>query len=113
MSPQDHNKTLVVLHSAVGAFFAFGLLVSPLIIAKNVRRPEQIPGAVVVFGIVFLMALLFWSTAIALHRRKPLGRRLAFLTAGVLVIIAWPGAVYTWWFIHSDGAKQMYGVKRE
>ena len=113
MSPQGHNKSLVIIHSAVGAFFAFGLLVSPLIIAKNVRRPEQILGAVIIFGIVFLLALLFWSTAIALHRRKPLARKLAVFTAGVLVIMAWPTAVYTWWFIHSEGAKQMYGVKRE
>lgn len=113
MSPHDHNKTLVTLHSALGAFFTFGLIISPLIIAKNFRRPEQIPAAVVIFGIVFLMVLLFWSTAIALYRRKPLGRKLALICAAVTLPLMWPVAIYTWWFMHSDGAKRMYGVKQE
>jgi hypothetical protein len=37
MSAQDHNKTLVVLHSAIGAFYTLGLIASPWIIAQNFR----------------------------------------------------------------------------
>jgi hypothetical protein len=76
MSAQDHNKTLVMLHSAIGAFYTLGLIASPWIIAQNFRRPGQIPSAVAVFGLVFLIALLFWSTAILMHRRRALGRKL-------------------------------------
>jgi hypothetical protein len=110
MTPQDHNKTLVILFSAIGAFWTLGLLAAPWIIAQNFRHQEQIPTAVLVFGFVSLMALLMWSTAIAMHRRKPVGRKLAMISAAGLLMF-WPLAVYVWWFMHSEGAKQMYGVK--
>jgi hypothetical protein len=113
MSPQDHNKTLVILHSGIGAFFTLGLIAAPWIIAKNFRHTDQRPTALVVFGIVFLMALLFWSTAIAMYRRKPLGRKLALIAAVAALPIGGYVGIYTWWFMHSEGAKQIYGVKRE
>jgi len=52
-----------------------------------------------------------FSTAFTMHRRKPVGRKLAFWSAAVLFMIFWPAAIYSWWFLHSEGAKQMYGVK--
>ncbi|HXM49583.1 MAG TPA: hypothetical protein VN956_17200 [Pyrinomonadaceae bacterium] len=111
MSPQDHNKTLVMLHSAMGAFYTLGLIASPWIIATNFRRPGQIPTAVAVFGIVFLSALLFWSTAILMHRRKPLGRTLALIAAPFTLFTFWPIGIYSWWFMHSAGARHLYGAK--
>jgi hypothetical protein len=113
MTAQDHNKTLVLLHSALGAFFTLGLIAAPWIIAKNFRHADQKPTALAVFGIVFLIALLFWSTAFAMYRRKPFGRKLALISAVVAFPIGGYVGIYTWWFMHSDGAKQMYGVKRE
>jgi amino acid transporter len=112
MTPQDHNKTLVILHAALGAFFTLGLLASPWIIAQNLRHREQIPVAVLIFGIVLVMALLFWSTAIAMYRRKPVGRKLALISAVAVLPIVWPIGTYSWWFMHSEGAKQMYGLHR-
>jgi hypothetical protein len=73
MTAQDHNKTLVILHSVLAAFFTLGLFGAPWIIAKNFRQTAQIPTAIVVFGIVFLMATLFWSTAIAMYRENHQG----------------------------------------
>jgi hypothetical protein len=108
MSPQDHNKSLVILHASIGAFYTLGLVASPLIIAQNYR--EQIPTAIFIFGTVFIMAVLFWSTAIAMHRRKPLGRKLSFISAPAALVIFWPVAIYTWWFMHSEGGKRMYGA---
>lgn len=113
MSPQDHNKTLVILHSAIGAFFTLGLIGAPWIIAKNFRHSEQIPTTVAVFGIVFAIALLFWSTAIAMYLRRPVGRKLALIAAVVAFPIGGYVGIYTWWFMHSEGGKQMYGVKPE
>jgi hypothetical protein len=113
MSPQDHNKTLVILHSTIGAFFTIGLLSSPWIIAYNLKHRDEIPIAIVVFGIVFFIALLFWCSAITMYRRRTVGRKLALIAAVVALPIIWPLGVYTWWFMHSEGAKQMYGVKRE
>lgn len=113
MSTKDHNETLAGIHLAVGVFFAAFILASPWIIAQNVRHKDQVPLAVIIFVIVLSVALLMFSTAIAMHRRKPLGRNLALLSAGLLVFIFWPAAIYSWWFMHSDGAKQMYGVKSD
>jgi hypothetical protein len=67
MSTEDHNKTLVILHVPTAVFFSAGLFGSPWIIAKNFRHTEQIPTAILVFGIVFIMAVLFWSTAITMY----------------------------------------------
>jgi hypothetical protein len=94
----------------LGGFYAFGLVVSPWIIARNFTSPEKIPQAIVIFGIVFLLVLLFWSTAIAMHRRKPAGRTLALIAAAISLIVFWPIAIYTWWFIHSEGGKRIYRV---
>ncbi len=109
MSPQDHNKTLVILHGAIGAFFTLGVLASPWIISQNLRHREKIPLAVLILGIVFVMASLFWATAIAMYRRKRVGRRLALISAVVVLPLVWPIGVYSWWFMHSEGAKEMYG----
>jgi hypothetical protein len=112
MTAQDHNKTLVIIFSTFGGLWTLVLLASPWIVAQAFRRPEQMPAAVLVFGFVSLMALLFWSTAIAMHRRKRVGRKLALISA-VTLLMFWPLVVYIWWFMHSEGAKQMYGIKRE
>jgi hypothetical protein len=74
------------------------------------RHREQIPVAVLIFGIVLVMALLFWSTAIAMYLRKPVGRKLALISAVAALPIVWPIGTYSWWFMHSEGAKQMYGI---
>jgi len=108
MSPKDHNKTLVVIHVGGGILlFAFGVVETILIGRHNIRI------AVIIFAITLVIALLMFSTAIAMHRQKPLGRTLALLSAFFLLIVFWPAAIYSWWFMHSDGAKQMYGVKDE
>jgi hypothetical protein len=106
---QDHNKTLVILLSGFATFFTVGLIASPWIIAQNFNRTDKILVAIIIFGIVLLMALLLWSTAFTMQQRKPVGRKLALISAVLLLPLFWPVGVYTWWFMHSEGAKQMYG----
>jgi hypothetical protein len=118
MSPQDHNKTLVVINSLVGGFFTLPLIASPWIIAWNVdiypspRRDSQIIIAAVAFCVVLFLALIFLSTAVGLYRRRAWGRKLAFVTS-VLMLVWPPAAAYIWWFIHSEGGKRIYGVADE
>ena len=111
MSTKDHNETLAAIHLAVGIFFGFGLVASPWIIAQNFRRAEQIPQAIVIFGIVAAIAALMFSTAITMYRKRPIGRKLALYSAAVLMIFVWPAGIYSWWFMHSDGAKALYKVR--
>ena len=113
MSTKDRNETLAGIHIVIGSVFVLGLIGSPWIIAKNFRHAEQIPMAIIVFGIVLLIAVLMLSTAVAMYRQKATGRKLGLISAAVLIIICWPAGIYSWWFFHSDGAKKMYGVKIE
>jgi hypothetical protein len=113
MSTKDHNQTLVMLYAAIACFYSFGILAAPWIIEKNFRRPGQIPTAIVIFGLVFLIALLFWFAAFKMHRRKPIGRTLALMAAPITLFAFWPVGVYVWWFMHSDGGKKMYGVEED
>jgi len=111
MSTKDHNKTLVMLYAAIGTFYSCGILASPWIIEKNFKRPEQVPSAILVFGLVFLIALFFWLSAIYMHRRKRIGRTLALLAAPITFFAFWPVGIYAWWFMHSEGGKSLYGVR--
>ena len=113
VSAQDHNKTLVMLHSAIGAFYSCALVASPWIIEKNFRRAEQIPAAIAIFGLVFLIALLFWSSAILMYRRKRFGRTLALIAAPFTLFGFWPVGIYAWWFMHSERGKSLYGVSQD
>jgi len=79
MPAKEHNNTLVMLYAAIGIFYSCGIIASPWIIETNFRRPDQIPAAIIVFGLVLLIAVLFLSSTICMHRRKPIGRTLHFL----------------------------------
>jgi hypothetical protein len=48
-----------------------------------------------------------------MYRRKRLGRKLALISSVILFLLCLPIATYTWWFMHSEGAKKMYGVPLE
>jgi hypothetical protein len=118
MTTQDHNKTLVIIHSLVGGFFTLPLLAAPWVISRNVdnypspRRNGQVVIAVVAVCVVLFLALIFLCTAVGLYRRRAWGRKLAFVTSALMLV--WPpAAAYIWWFIHSEGGKRMYGVTDE
>lgn len=111
MSAKDHNETLAMLYAAIAAFYTCGIVAAPWIIEKNFRRPEQIPTAILVFGAVSLIALLFWSAAIHMHRRKSIGRTLALIAAPITMFAFWPIGIYAWWFMHSQGGKALYGIE--
>ena len=119
MSPSDHNKTLALLYSLLGGFSTLPLLASPLIIATSVdsfpspRREGQIIVAASSFCLVLFIALLFYSTAAALYRRKPSGRKLGMVVAVLLLPFCPPIATYTWWFLHSEGGKKLYGDEEQ
>lgn len=115
MLPADHNKTLVVLYSLISGLFTLPLLIAPLILlvspsllAKNLKSPDQVLIATVVYCLVVLFALVFPVTGYCLYKRKPVGRSLALISAVFLLPPCWPLGVYIWWFMHSEGGKQIY-----
>jgi hypothetical protein len=104
MSTEDHNETLAGIHLAIGAFFTFGLAVSPWVVGHR----RQLESIALVSVALLPLALLMFCTAIAMHRKKPVGRKLAMWSVAVLFMIFWPAAVYSWWFLQSKGGKEMY-----
>ena len=97
------------IHLAIGVFLVLGLFVSPWVIGHR----RQIETIALIAVVLLPAALLMISAAFTIHRKKPVGRKLALWSVVVLFVIFWPAAIYSWWFMHSEGAKQMYGVKEE
>jgi hypothetical protein len=110
ISAKDHNETLAMLYAAIATFYTCGIIGAPWIIEKNFRRPEQIPTAILVFGAVSIIAVLFWLAAIFMYRRKSLGRTLALIAAPITIFAFWSVGICAWWFMHSHGGKALYGI---
>lgn len=117
MSSEDHNKTITVLFSLVSIFPTLLICAAPWIIPHNIsntpspRRDEQILIATAITVLFVFIAMWFWGTVLGLYMRKPWGRRLALCACLPLLFYCPPIAVYTWWFLHSAGGKQLYAVR--
>ena len=83
MSTKNHNETLVGIHFAIGVFLALGLVVSPWVIGHR----ERMQAMAIISAVLLPVALLMFSTAFALHRKKPLGRKLALWSVSVLFMV--------------------------
>jgi hypothetical protein len=110
MAAKEHNNTIVMLYTAIGCFYSCGIIASPWIIQTNFRKPGQVPTAIIVFGSVFLIAILFFASAICMRRKKRLGRTLALLAIPITLWAFWPVGVYSWWFLHTEAGKSLYGI---
>jgi lysylphosphatidylglycerol synthetase-like protein (DUF2156 family) len=101
----------------MGVLLAIPILVSPLLIPAHVddfpspRRDKQVLIAAVAFCVVLSIALLLLLTAYGLYKRKHWAKIIALIIAAMLVLYFPLGTVlggYTWWFLHSEGGKQLY-----
>lgn len=114
MSTKDHNEAVAGIHLSLGGFLVLVLVVGPFLLKGALERhTEQIPIFVIVFVVLLALAVLLISTALTMNKKKPIGRKLALWAAPFLFLMFWPGGIYSLWFLHSDGAKQMYGVKED
>lgn len=119
MRSRDHNQALAILNAVLGSYCVLPLLASPWILAKSVdsypspRRADQITIAVIVCTLLVIFGTLFLSTAYGLWRRRQWVRRVALVSAFTQLFIFPVLAVYTWWFIHSEAGRQLYGGSTE
>lgn len=120
MSPLDHNKTLAIIYTLLGGYFTLPILASPFIIVSNIdsfRSPRNgtlmLIVTIVLLSILLFLALLHLSTAFSLYKRNQHGRKLALISAVLILLLCPPVAVYTWWFMHSEDGKQLYSVPEE
>jgi uncharacterized protein (TIGR03382 family) len=113
MTAQDHNKTLGIIYGVLGGLLGAVLLVIKAKTFFHERSPGELEdpflSTAVPVGLVLALLLLF--TAYGLFRRRRWGRILALIVACLFIWLFPLGtllAVYTWWFMHSEGAKQLY-----
>ncbi len=117
MTPKDHNKTLCLIYSFLSVVFILLLLASPFIINNNLGDPhspmktDKLLMIIGIFCIILILTLLLLSTAYGLFKRKRWVRVPASILA-LLFVWSFPLgtalAVYTWWFMHSEGSKQLF-----
>jgi hypothetical protein len=114
MNPQDHNKTLGIIYSILGGLLAVGALVELvriITIEKELAKiqADSLLQTLIIIGLLLTVILL--STAYGLFKRRRWARIFTLILAGLFVWLFPLGtalAVYTWWFMHSEGSKQLY-----
>jgi hypothetical protein len=119
MTSQDHNKALAVAHGVSGLVIALIVIIIPLsiIIFDRDGLPQHRPEFPLVVAGIFLVlffAALQMLTAYGLLKRRRWARVTA-LAIAVPVILYFPLgtalAIYTWWFLHTDSAKQLFSTQ--
>jgi uncharacterized membrane protein len=120
MNPQDHNKTLGIIYSFLGAVLAMVVLIMLSKIFTQEREPPQPQFNLPVHHdsfpleislIASFFAILFLLTGYGLLRKKRWARISVLVLAFVLIWLFPLGtilAVYSWWFMFSEGGKQLY-----
>lgn len=114
MTAQDHNKTLGIIYSILGGILTVGALVELVRVITIEKELAQIQTdsllqTLIIIGLLLIGILL--STAYGLFKRRRWARVLTLILAGLFVWLFPLGtalAVYTWWFMHSEGSKQLY-----
>ena len=114
MMPQDHNKTLGTIYGFLGGLLTLAALVELVRVITLERELERIRTSTelkVMIPVGLLLMAFLLAIAYGLLRRRPWGRVLALLST-VLFIWLFPLgtalAIYSWWFLHSEGGKQLY-----
>lgn len=88
MRARDHNKTFVLIYTFFGVYVSVPLLAAPWAIISNLNSfssptsGTQVIIATITAIIIFLsLAVLFFSTAYSLYKRKQRARRMALISA--------------------------------
>lgn len=115
MNARDHNKTLTFIYAFLSVYVFLPVLAAPWLIISNLKEfssprsgTQVLIATIAVITILLCLAILFLSTALSLYRRRPRARRLAIISALVVFPLCPPITIYTWWYMHSEGGKQLY-----
>ena len=111
MTSQDHNKTLGLVHGLIG-LLAFTAVIVAIILEMRKATSSAFPHALYFLPIPLLQLLV----AYALFRRRRWARIIALFLSALYVWVFPLGtalAVYTWWFLHSEGGKRLYAQCRD
>lgn len=114
MTPRDHNKTLGLIYGFLGGLLAAAAvveLVRVIVIERELERIRSSTELKLLVGVGLLLTVYILSMAYGLLRRRRWARVPALILS-VLFIWLFPLgtalAIYNWWFLHSEGGKQLY-----
>ena len=86
-------------------------LVRVIALERELERIRSSSELKVIIPVGMLLMAFLLSIAYGLLRRRPWGRILALVSTVLFVWLVPLGtalAVYAWWFLHSEGGKQLY-----
>lgn len=114
MSPQDHNKTLIIIYGFLGGLLAVAALVElvrVIALEKELERLRSDSLLQVLITIALVLTIFIVATAYGLLKRRRWARITTLILSALFVWLFPLGtalAVYTWWFMHSEGGKHLY-----
>lgn len=123
MTPQDHAKTLGIIYLVVGGFlsllplgfFVWAVYLSDAEFEHSLNFSKWSESGLLVTASVFLLFLLTLFVILIgvgfLKRRR--WARMPALILCAPAMLSFPFgtglAIYTWWFLHSEGGRRMFG----
>lgn len=114
MTPQDHNKTLGIIYGFLGGLLTLAAiveLVRVMTIEKELARIRSDSYVLALIIVGLLLTTILLATSYGLFKRRRWARITSLVLAALFVLLFPLGtalSVYTWWFMHSDGAKLLY-----
>jgi membrane-bound metal-dependent hydrolase YbcI (DUF457 family) len=111
MTPQDHNRTLGLLHGLIGILILAGFIVAAFFEVR--RRPSDAAERLRWVLYVLPLPLLQLLTAYGVLTLRRWGRILALLFSVLNVWVFPLGtllAIYTWWVLYGESGRHLYGV---
>jgi hypothetical protein len=111
MTSHDHNKTIAIIYLGLGGLVIVGTVVMLPDLSKGFTTilSNGDDRTLIIIGLVLM--LIFFSTAYGLFKRRRWARFSTLVLSGLMVFLFPLGtalAIYTWWFMHSEGGKLLY-----
>lgn len=115
MTPHDHNKTLGIIYGLLGGLLVLLAAVELVRIVTlnkelNHIRSDSALLTLIIAGLILTVLLI--ATSYGIFKRRSWARVCSLILVGLFIWLVPLGtalAIYTWWFMHSKGGKQLYG----
>jgi hypothetical protein len=118
MTPQDHNRTLGIIYGFLGGILTLAALVElvrVIILEKELERIKSDSLLQVLIPVALILTVFILFTAYGLLRRRRWARIPALILSALLIWLFPLGtalAIYSWWFLHSAGYRQLSANSR-
>lgn len=114
MTPQDHNRTLGIIYGFLGGILTLAALVElvrVIIIERELERIRADSLLQILIAVALIVMIFLYAIAYGVFKRRRWARIAALISSGLFVWLFPLGtalAIYTWSYMHSEGAKRLY-----